>query len=273
MRRADGAGAQDHLAAGAGDLIGAVDLRLHTIGAAVLYQHALGLRARYDAQVAATADRLQECLGGVDADAAALRDVEIGDAVIVAAIEVGDARHAGLDRRVTDGVEDRPVQALAVNAPFAARAVRLVRAVHIILVLAEERQHVVPAPALVAELAPLVIVARLAAHVDHAVDRGAAAQHLAARIIDRAPAEPRFGFGLEAPVGARVAHAIEIADRDVDPEVVILAAGFEQQHGDIGIGGQAVGQQAAGRAAADDDVVVGAECFGYAVPVRMCDST
>ena len=111
------------------------DARFHADGAAVLDQHALRLRARYDAQVAAVAHRLQERLGGVDADAAALRDVEIGDAVIVAAVEVGDARHAGFDRRVADGVEDRPVQPLAVDAPLAAGAVQVVGAVHIVLVL------------------------------------------------------------------------------------------------------------------------------------------
>src|SRR5690606_6504523 len=68
-----------------------------------------------------------------------------------------------------------------------------------------------------------------------------------------------LGLGLEAPIGARVAHAIEIADGHVDPEIVVLAARLEQQDGDVRIGGEAVGQQAARRAAADDDVVEGAE--------------
>ncbi len=70
--------------------------------------------------------------------------------------------------------------------------------------LPEEWQHIVPAPALAAHLAPLVVVAGLAAHIDHAVDRGAAAKHLAARIADGATVQARLGFRLEAPVGARL---------------------------------------------------------------------
>jgi hypothetical protein len=259
MRRADRACAEDHLAARHGGLLGSGDARFDADGAAVLDQHALHLRERCDAQVGPVAHRLQERLGGVHADAAALRHVEIGDAVIVATVEVGHARDAGRNGCIADGVQDRPMQALALDAQFAAGAMGLVGTVDEVLMLPEQRQHIVPAPALVAELAPLVIVARLAAHVDHAVDRGAAAQNLAARIVDGAPAEALLSLGLEAPVSARIPHAIEIADRDVDPEEVILAAGFQQQHRDLRIGGEPIRQQAAGCPTADDDVVVGAE--------------
>ena len=79
----------------------------------------------------------------------------------------------------------------------------------------------------------------------------------AARIGEAAAVEAGLGGGLEAPVGARVAHQVEVADGDVDPVVVVLAAGLQQQHARVGIGREAVGQQAAGRARADDDVVVG----------------
>src|SRR3546814_1712614 len=76
----------------------------------------------------------------------------------------------------------------------------------------------VPAPAGVAELAPEIIVARLAAHVDHAVDRGVAAQHAPARIVQCPPVKPRLRLGLEAPVGARIILRVEVADGHVDPE-------------------------------------------------------
>ena len=42
---------------------------------------------------------------------------------------------------------------------------------------------------------------------------------------------------------------------NVDPRIAILAAGFQQQHGGLAIGGQPVGQHAAGRTGADDDEV------------------
>ena len=132
----------------------------------------------------------------------------------------------------------------------------------------EERQHVVPAPAGEPELAPVVVVGGLAAHVDHGVDGGGAADHLAARIVEAAAVEPRLRLGLEHPVGARIADGEEIADRDVEPDPVVPAAGLEQQHARSGIGGEPVRQHAAGRAGADDDVVVFAfdrRCVDHAI--------
>ena len=102
----------------------------------------------------------------------------------------------------------------------------------------------------------MVVVGRLAAHVDHGVDRRRAADHLAARIGEAAAVEARLRLGLEHPVRARIADREQIADRNVEPDPVVAAAGFQQQHALAGIGGQPVGQHAAGRARADDDVVV-----------------
>ena len=65
----------------------------------------------------------------------------------------------------------------------------------LVLVAEEVGQHVVPRPALAARLAPQVVVARLAAHVDHAVDGGAAAEHAAARIGEAAAVEAGLGGG------------------------------------------------------------------------------
>jgi hypothetical protein len=83
---------------------------------------------------------------------------------------------------------------------------------------------------------PLVVVARLAAHVDHAVDAAAAAQRLAARVAQRAAVQAGVGLGVVEPVGARVADAVQVAHRDVDPVVVVLAAGLDQQHALGGVG-------------------------------------
>ena len=117
-------------------------------------------------------------------------------------------------------------------------------------------QDIVPAPADIAQLAPVVVIGRLAAHVDHAVDRGAAAEQLAARIDQGASVETWLRLGLHHPVGARIADAVQIADRDMHPVIVVAAACFQQQDARGGILRQTVGQHAAGCAAADDDVVV-----------------
>ena len=52
--------------------------------------------------------------------------------------------------------------------------------------------------------------------------------------------------GPEQPVGARIANAVKVADRDVNPVVVVLPAGLDHEHALAGIGTQAIGQQAAG---------------------------
>ncbi len=149
-----------------------------------------------------------------------------------------------------------PVHARRLDAPFAACPVKLALAEEMVRLPAKQRQHVVPAPAPEPELAPVIVVGRLPAHVDHGVDRRRAADHLAARIVERAAVEARFGLGLEHPVGARIADREQVADRNVKPDPVVLAAGFQQQHAIGRIGGQPVGQHAARRARADDDVVV-----------------
>jgi hypothetical protein len=46
------------------------------------------------------------------------------------------------------------------------------------------------------------------------------------------------------------------AERDMDERMEVAPAGFDQQHARVAVLAQAIGQHAAGRAAADDDVVV-----------------
>ncbi len=102
----------------------------------------------------------------------------------------------------------------------------------------------------------MIVVGGLAAHIDHGVDRRRAADHLAARIIQAASVEARLRLGLEHPVRARIADGEQVADRNVKPDPIVAAAGFEDQHALAGVGRKPVGEQAAGRTRADDDVIV-----------------
>ena len=132
----------------------------------------------------------------------------------------------------------------------------------------EERQHVVPAPAGKPKLTPVIVVGGLPAHIDHGVDGGGAADHLAAGIVEAAAVEPFLRLGLEHPVRARIADREEIADRDVEPDPVVHAAGLEQQHAHSGVGGETVRQHATSRSRSDDDIVVFAfdrRCGGHAI--------
>src|SRR6185369_1104267 len=128
-----------------------------------------------------------------------------------------------------------PSQALLLDAPFAAMAMeigeasvvagfRIGAAVTAIMIFMrfEVGDRVLPVPAAVAgQLGPLVVIARLTAHVDHAVDGGAAAKGLSPGIPQGTAVEPSAGLGQIEPVGPRIADAIEIADRDVDPGIAV----------------------------------------------------
>src|SRR5262249_45134063 len=149
--------------------------------------------------------------------------------------------------------------ALVGDAERAAGAMEVVGAALLILGLAEIRQHVLPAPADIAELAPSVEILLLAADIDEAVDRAGAAQHLAARLDDAAAVEPGLGLAFIEPVDLRIAEELAVAERDVDPRIAVGAAGLEQEHAVLPPLRQAIGQDAARRPAADDDIIECAE--------------
>ena len=254
LRRADRARRQDHLAAAFRTSQHTILPPAHAGRTFPCEVDAFGEAAGFKPEILPVQHRLQETARGGPAPAHLLIDVEIADAFVVAGVEVRDGRDAVLVRRFATSVENFPGQPRLLDAPFAALCV-MPALEKMIDVLAEERPHVVPRPAGQAELAPLVVVGGLAEHVDHAVDRRRAADHLAARIVQRTAIETRLRLGLEQPVGARIADGIEIADRDVKPDPVVVAAGLQQQNALRWIGRQPVRQHAAGRARADDDKV------------------
>ena len=200
----------------------------------------------------------QKRFGGIPAPAVFLVHLEIAHALVGAAVEVvvgGDTR---LNRRLGKGIEHVPAQALFVHPPFATRAMQRVATFVMVFMALEIRQGIVPAPTRVTRhLGPQVVVARLAAHVNHAVDARAPAQYLASWVAQAATIQARSRFGLVEPIGARVANAIQIAHGDVHPVVIVFAPRFDQQHPLAAIGTQAVGKQAACGARANDDVVKG----------------
>ena len=123
----------------------------------------------------------------------------------------------------------------------------------------EIRQAVRVVPGLHAGIRrPSFVVERVAALEDLAVDARGAAEDLAASVVDPPAVHERLGLRLVAPIvesaadreGERRRHV----DEDVEP--VIRPAGFEDQDARPRIGGEAIGQGAAGRAATDDDEVV-----------------
>jgi len=116
------------------------------------------------------------------------------------------------------------------NADWSICAVILGVAERMRFELAEIRQDVAIRPALVARLRPVVVVARLAAHIDHRVDRAGAALHLAARTIKRTVVEFLLGLAVVHPVIRFVVVRLREADWNLEPERIVRAPRFQQQH-------------------------------------------
>ena len=95
----------------------------------------------------------------------------------------------------------------------------------------------------------------LPADIQKPVDRRGAAQHLAARLNDRAAGAFGLRLGTVEPIVLRVGEQLGVTDRHVDPDVAILAAGFEHEHTVAARCAQPVGEHTAGRAGTHDDVV------------------
>ena len=192
-------------------------------------------------------------------------------AVAEVRVHVGDERDLVLLRVDVHGLgQRRPVVRLgAADRHRAVLAVLLAAEIEIAFELAEERQHVVPAPAGRAQRLPLGVVVGRAAIGDHA-HHGRAAAHDAAlreagerRVVLAPPVHLQAGPEIRVVVVGRrigIEHVGRLlAGRRVRP-------GFEQQHVAARDRRQPVGEHAARRAAAHDDGVVALGHGGCDVP-------
>ena len=113
---------------------------------------------------------------------------------------------------------------------------------------AEMRQDVLIGPALGAEGLPIIKIFVLAPDIDQTIDGARPADNPAARPGDAAMAISLGRFGFEHPRKARIIYRLEIADGQLQPEIAVMAARFQQQHPAVGIGRQPIGDNAAGGA-------------------------
>ena len=133
---------------------------------------ALGMRPGFEAKVRAPERGLQEAARRAPAAAALLVHLEIRRAFVIAGVEILDLADARGFAGIANRVEYFPAHARIFDAPLPAAAMGLIRRRDMVLMGEEDRQHIAPAPAGKAELAPAVIIGGLAAHIDHGVDRG-----------------------------------------------------------------------------------------------------
>ncbi len=253
LRGVDRGGREDDLAAGPDGLAarGADDL---DAGGAALRDDDAGGEAGDDGDVAAGDRGAQVGVGGGPAAAAPDRLLHRAEALLLLAVVVVGELEAGLGAGLDEGVVERvaaraagDVQRAVVAAPVGGAAVPVLHAL-------EVGEDVGEGPAVGARLGPVVEVLRMAADVDHAVDRGGAAEHLAARGGEAAAAEVRLGLGAEAPVVAGHVHRVGERRRHLDERAPVGAAVLDDRDRVAGLG-EPVGDGGAGGAGADDDVV------------------
>src|SRR5690606_6167758 len=183
------------------------------------------------------------------------------DAFLLRAIEIVRVGMASLLARLDKGLEENARLARIGDAERPLAAVKGAVAVLVAFGALEIGQHIGKTPTLKAELAPEIVVARMAADVDHAVDRGRPAKHLAARPEELAVVQIGLAFGVVVPVDKVGSDELADARRHMDEKIRILAARLQQQNLVIRILRQPAGENATGAARADDDVVKAAHGF------------
>ena len=260
LRRIDRTACQDHFPLGAGPGLGTASPVGDAGRAAVHEIDPADQRAVDDREVGPLYRRAQVTLGRRPAFAGPAGAVHARQAFLLMAVHVLGHRIAGLPPGLDPGRIERMIETAGGHVQRTLAAVVGVRALFVGLRLAEVRQQVAIVPAGQALLGPAVVVARVAAHVGHAVDRARSADHAAARLIDRAAVHEGLGLRAVGPVVALALQRFGQSRRHMDHpghQAAVGTAGLQQQDGDLGVFAQPGGQHAAGRTGADDDVVVG----------------
>src|SRR5690606_26999686 len=221
-------------------------------------QDAGGHRPRFDGEVRPLHRRVEIGDCGRVAATVLRGELKEADPFLVAVVEVRLVGNAGFDAGFDQRGGDRVLFGKVADVERPAGAVEIALAAFLVLALAEVGQNVVPAPPARAHLRPVVIVRRLAAHVEHAVDRGGAAEHFALGPLVLAAPRTFVDFGLVEPVYLGVVQRLAEADRGVDHDVgeklarllerSVIASGFEQDDLVLAAFGEPRRQHASGAA-------------------------
>ena len=117
---------------------------------------------------------------------------------------------------------------------------------------------------------PLVVVERIAADVDHAVDRGRAAERLAPRAVHAPAVHARLRLGDVGPVpGGAV---LRIRERGRHPDAPLpprhRPTGLDEKHAHVRVLGEPAREYAPRGAGPDDNVVVAGCSHDLVPPIR-----
>ena len=254
LRRIDRRGGDDHFTSCLNDLNLFASFDLDADGALILDDDAP--REAFDqTHILPLQRRPQIGVGGRPAAAAMDGLLHRAKAFLLGAVVVVGRLEAGLAAGLDEGLVERIERVAAPHMQRAVAAAPAILAAVCVLHALEIGEHVGEGPAGRALFGPVVEVARMAAHIDHAVDRRRAADHLAARRGQHAAAEMRLRLGRKAPVVEAHVHRERQRRRHLDERADIAAAKFDDDDAMLAVLRQAVGQGRAGRAGADDDEI------------------
>ncbi len=257
LRRVEGTAREDDVTTGLDACRDAIRSgELDAGGTRAPHQHAGGMGTGLDRQIGAPAHRPE--IGACRRRAIAVADgvLTAPEAFLPRAVVVVGHRQARCRGSLEPGVVERITGPCEFGADRPRAAAPAILAAVPGFAAFEVRQHIGVGPAARTLLRPAVVVAAMAAGIGHHVDRRRSAQHLAAHRLDPAPVHVRLGLGAVAPVEHAVFVHLAHAERDVDERIEVAPARLDEQHARRSILAQPVGQHAARRASADDDVVV-----------------
>lgn len=210
-------------------------------------------------QVPTVPDGCQVGLAGAEPTTPVDVAVELREALLAVAVDVVGQGVPGLLDGLEEGAEQRRRGGPALQDQGSRAAAPGVGACQAGLHALEVREAVRVVPLLEAGVAgPALVVERVAALEDHAVDGRRAAEHLAAGVEDPSSTHVRLGLGLVAPVVEAAADGEGQRGGHVDErvELGVGAPCLEHQDARPGIRAQTVGEGGPGGPAADDHVVV-----------------
>jgi hypothetical protein len=230
-------------------------------------QDAGGLRVGLDAQIGAGCHmRMDIGPRGAPAFAVFLRHLIEAEALVILGVEILTDPKLCFAGSLQKCLLHRIFGAQSVDGERAALAVIVAAEIGIVFRALEVGQHVGERPAGVAQRRPLVVIAAVAADIDHGVDCGGTAEPLAARLIADPAIEACLRHRVESPVVELARHHQRQRPRRGDHPVVPHAAGFQQRHRRLGILGEPAGDRAAARAAAHHDKIA---CIRHAYPPEV----
>ncbi|MEH2558577.1 hypothetical protein V1286_006106 [Bradyrhizobium algeriense] len=217
-----------------------------------------------DAQIGAVSHmRVDIGARGAATFAVLLRQLIDAEALVLVGVEILAQPKLRFLRGLQEDLLHRIAAARLVDGERPALAVILAVEIGIVFRALEVRQHVGERPAGIAEGSPLIVVGAVAADIDHRVDRGRAAEPLAARLIADAAVEALLRHGVEGPVVDVACDHQHECERCRHHPIVVLAAGVQHRHRNVRVLRQPPGHRAAARAAAGHHEV---ECIRHAHP-------